>query len=86
MEIDRLVREPERKQLTGIHTSSWYEQIADGLAPPGVRLSERAVAWPYSELAALNAARIAGKSDDEIRRLVSNLVAARARALDGKAR
>ncbi len=85
MEIDRLVRERERRQLTGIPTSSWYELVRDGLAPPGVRLGRYAVAWPQSELAALNAARIAGRSDDEIRALVKRLVAARANALDGTA-
>ena len=86
MEIDRLVRERERRQLTGIPTSSWYEFVRDGLAPSGVRLGGHyAVAWPQSELAALNAARIAGRSDDEIRALVKRLVAARANALDGTA-
>jgi prophage regulatory protein len=35
------------------------------------------VGWPANEVAALNAARIAGKSDDEIRQLVRKLEAAR---------
>ncbi len=85
MEIDRLIRERERRQLTGTPTSSWYELVRDGLAPSGVRLGGCAVAWSQSELAALNAARIAGRSDDEIRALVKRLVAARANALDGTA-
>ena len=83
MQIDRLVREPERGELTGKPTSSWYELIHDGLATPGVRLSRYSVGWPLSELAALNAARIAGKSEEQIRSLVKRLVAARANAHQG---
>jgi prophage regulatory protein len=82
MEADRLVRERERREITGVPTSSWYELQSLGLAPRPVRLSKHAVAWPYGELAAVNAARIAGKSDGEIRKLVNRLVAARTRALE----
>lgn len=37
----------------------------------------RQTGWPSSEVAAINAARIAGKSDEEIRELVLKLEAAR---------
>lgn len=85
MSIDRLVRERERRQLTGIPTSTWYELIDRGLAPPGVRLGKQSVAWPESELATLNAARIAARSDDEIRKIVHRMVDARIRALENRA-
>ena len=85
MQVDRLIREPERRVLTGVPRSSWYEFIRDGLAPPGVRIGKYAVGWPESELAILNAARIAGRSDAEIRALVKRLVATRANAFDGMA-
>lgn len=75
---ERMVREPERREITGDPTSTWYEKQADGLAPPAIRIGKRAVAWPLSELVALNAARIAGKSEDEIRALVKRLLVARA--------
>jgi len=42
-----------------------------------VSLGGRAVGWPSDEIDTLNAARIAGKSDDEIRELVGKLEAAR---------
>jgi prophage regulatory protein len=42
-----------------------------------VKLGARAVGWPASELAAVNAARINGLSDTEIRDLVKRLEAAR---------
>lgn len=82
MRINRLLREPERRQVTGVATSTWYDLLNRGLALPPVRLSKYSVAWPESELAALNAARIAGYDDDRIRALVKKLVAARANALD----
>jgi prophage regulatory protein len=44
-----------------------------------VRLSKRSSAWPEHEVAALNAARISGKTDAEIRQLVARLVAQRER-------
>jgi len=42
-----------------------------------VSLGGRAVGWPAHEVAALNAARIAGKPDNEIRELVAQLEATR---------
>jgi hypothetical protein len=51
-----------------------------GLWTKQVKLGPRAVGWPAHEVAALNAARIAGKTDDEIRALVVKLHAARKNA------
>ncbi len=82
MHTERIVRERERKELTGIPTSSWYDLVNAGLATPAVKLSKYTAGWPYTELAALNAARIAGKSESDIRTLVTRLIAARANAFD----
>ena len=82
MEVDRILREGERRQVTGVPTSTWYDLIDQGLAPPGIKIGKYSVGWPATELAALNAARIAGKGDDEIRGLVKRLIAARAKAFD----
>jgi prophage regulatory protein len=81
-EIDRLVREPERRGFTGISLSTWYEMIARGVAPPAIKISPKCAVYPVSELRALNAARVAGKSEAEIKALVQRLVAARTRAFD----
>jgi prophage regulatory protein len=78
--VNRLVRERERKEITGVPCSTWYGMQAAGLAPRPVKIGASSVGWPLSELAALNAARIAGAKDDEIRALVQRLVSARARA------
>jgi prophage regulatory protein len=57
--------------------SAHYQDIKERLFTLPVRIGARAVGWPASEVAALNAARIAGKSDQEIRVLVVKLEAAR---------
>ena len=57
----------------GISRSTLYLRIKQGLMPPPVKLGERCSAWPEYEVAAVNAARIAQKSDDEIRELVVKL-------------
>lgn len=61
--------------------STHYQDIKDGLFTEPVSIGARAVGWPASEVEAINAARIAGKSDDEIRELVQQLHAARKEAL-----
>lgn len=58
--------------------STIYLRISQGLFTKPVSLGARAVGWPAREVAAINSARIAGKSDDEIRKLVQRLQAARA--------
>lgn len=63
-------------QTAGSRTGH-YAHIKVGLMTPPVKLSAHSVAWPEHEIKAINAARVAGKSDDEIRELVSRLVAER---------
>ena len=61
----------------GRSRSSHYLDIKQGLFTHPVQIGLRAVGWPSSEVAAINAARIAGKSNEEIRELVAKLEAAR---------
>jgi len=75
----RLLRLPQVVDLCGLRSTSIYGQAKAGLFPPPVRLSKRSSAWPEHEVAALNAARISGKTDAEIRQLVARLVAQRER-------
>lgn len=72
-----ILRLPAVKAETGYSRSTHYLRIAQGLFTKPVRLGARAVGWPAGEVAALNAARIAGKSDEQIRALVVELEAAR---------
>lgn len=61
----------------GRSRSSHYFDIQQGLFTRPVRIGLRAVGWPDDEVSELNAARIAGKSDAEIRALVLKLEAVR---------
>lgn len=69
-----------RKQVeaeSGYSRSTIYLRISQGLWPRPISLGARAVGWPAGEVDALNAARIASKSDGDIRALVAKLQAAR---------
>jgi len=72
-----IYRLPVVKSESGYSRSTIYLRITQGLWTKQVSLGPRCVGWPASEVAALNAARIAGKSDTEIRELVAKLEAAR---------
>lgn len=82
MSATRLVREPERREITGVPASTWANLIQDGLAPPPIRISKRAVGWPETELRTLNAARVACHSDEAIRGHVRKMLEARARQFE----
>lgn len=73
----KLLRMPALREKSGHPTSTIYALIAKGLMPKPVTIGDRAVAWPEHEVDAIVAARIAGKSDDEIRELVKRLHKAR---------
>jgi predicted DNA-binding transcriptional regulator AlpA len=48
---DRAVREPERREITGVPTSTWYELQDAGLAPKPFSLTgSRSVGWSFNEL------------------------------------
>ena len=73
----RIVRRSEVRQRGGRSNSSLHMDIANGLFPPPVAIGARAVGWPEDEVDAVIVARIAGKSPEEIRALVRELVTAR---------
>lgn len=75
--LQTIFRLPAVKAESGYSRSTIYLRISQGLWTKPVSLGARAVGWPSGEVAALNAARIAGKSDEEIRALVAKLEAAR---------
>ena len=75
--IEPILRRPRVEEAIGLSRSTIYLRVSQGLFTQPVSLGPRAVGWPASEVAAINAARIAGKSDDEIRALVAQLHSAR---------
>ncbi len=72
-----ILRLPAVKSESGLSRSTIYLRISQKLWTKPVSLGARAVGWPSDEVAAINAARIAGKTDEEIRALVARLEAAR---------
>ena len=84
----RIVRFPEIRELklirlrgviglTGSSRSDHYGKIRDGLMVPPIEIGARARAYPEHEIQAIIAARIAGRSNGEIRALVSRLIGQR---------
>jgi prophage regulatory protein len=76
--INPLYRRPIVEQATGDSRSTIYRKIKKGLFTKPVQIGGERVAWPANEITAINQARIAGKSDEEIKQLVIELEAARA--------
>ncbi|STY31511.1 prophage CP4-57 regulatory protein AlpA [Legionella wadsworthii] len=72
-----ILRLPAVKISSGLPRSTLYLRISQGLWTKPISLGARTVGWPAHEVTALNAARIAGKTDEEIRALVCHLEAAR---------
>ena len=75
--LQTILRLPAVKSESGYSRSTIYLRIAQGLWTKQVHLGPRCVGWPAHEVSALNATRIAGKTDGEIRELVVTLEAAR---------
>jgi len=75
--LNIILRLPAIKDATGYSRSTLYSMIARRQWTQQVRLGPRSVGWPRREVEALNSARIAGRSDAEIRELVIELEAAR---------
>jgi prophage regulatory protein len=72
-----ILRRRQAEAASGYRRSTIYLRIQQGLWTRPVHLGARAVGWPAHEIEALNSARVAGKSDEEIRRLVAQMEAAR---------
>jgi prophage regulatory protein len=68
-----ILRRPHVEAETGLSRSTIYLRMTQGLWPKPVNLGPRAVGWPAREVAALNGARISGKTEAEIRALVASL-------------
>lgn len=74
----RFIKLGETLKIRGVSRSGHYHDIASGLYPRRVKTGRRAAADIEHEADAINRARAAGKTEDEIRALVRELEAARA--------
>lgn len=68
-----ILRRPKVEDTFGLSRSTLYLHISQGLLTHPVNIGIRAVGWPSDEINAIKAARIAGKSDEEIKKLVASL-------------
>ena len=71
--LHTILRLPNVLKARGRSRSSHYNDVKQGLFTDPVQIGLRAIGWPADEVAALNVARISGKTDDEIRQLVKSL-------------
>lgn len=62
------------RQLGGMGLSTLYAHVDRGLFVKPVALSRRFVVFPQDEITAILNARLAGKTDDEVRQLVAELM------------
>jgi len=66
-----LLRRPSVEASTGYARTTIYRRIKNELFPRPVDLGGGIVGWPASEIEAINQARIAGQSDEQIKELVA---------------
>jgi prophage regulatory protein len=72
-----IVRATEADKRLGQRKSDRYRKIARGVLPKYVKIGRRDTGLFDHEIEAINWARAAGKSEDELRALVAELIAAR---------
>jgi prophage regulatory protein len=80
-QMAKLIKLPDVEAISALRCTNIYGAIKVGLFPPPVKVTARASAWVEDEVLAINAARIAGQSDHQIRKLVADLIDARAQIL-----
>lgn len=73
-----LLRLPQVLARKGNSKSTLYQEIADGVFTPAIKVGRRASLWPDYEVEAINRARIAGRTEEEVKELVARLVKERA--------
>jgi len=81
--VTAILRLPAVLRKRGRSRSAHYLDIDTGLFTHPVAIGARAVGWPEHEVAALNAARIAGWTDEQIRALVVRLEGERRSLIQG---
>ena len=67
-------------EVMAMSRSTLRLRVKQGLMTPPLRISDRCTVWPEHEISAINGARVAQKSNDEIRELVRQLQQERATA------
>lgn len=74
MATNRFIRPAKVDTLFDFTRSTRYVHIGDGLLPPPMELGKGHKGFLESEILAVQRARIAGSTDDQVRALVKELV------------
>jgi prophage regulatory protein len=69
----RILRIKQIKAQTGLPNSTIYDHVKKGLFTRPIKLGERISGWLETEVVAIMGARIAGKSEAQIKELVLSL-------------
>ena len=78
-----ICRLPVVLKMTCLSRSTIYKRVEDGRFPPPISLGDRAIGWLLHEVQVVILALIAGKTNEEIETLVTDLVAQRNDILEG---
>lgn len=77
MHYPKLLRRSAIQKLLPISTSAIYDRIKLGIFPPNISLGGKAVAWIEEEVHTVINEMVMGATKDELRQLVTKLVAER---------
>lgn len=75
--IEMLLKDTETGQRLGMARSTVWDCVRDGTLPPPIRRGPKWSRWPSAEVVRIEAAIVAGATDDELRSLVRELIEAR---------
>jgi len=73
----RVLRKSEVLKITGQSNTTIFERTKEGLFPTSISLGGRSVGYLEHEIYAVLTARAAGRSDKDIRELVTLMIAMR---------
>ncbi len=73
-----LLRDTEVGARLGMARSTTWDCVRDGTLPPPIRRGVKWSRWPSAEVERIEAAIVAGATDDGLRQLVRELTEARA--------
>lgn len=71
--MNRIIRMAELTKMTGLSKSAIFKHVRQRLFPKPIAIGPRAKGWPIFEVEEIIEARIFGKSNAEIKELVSNI-------------
>jgi prophage regulatory protein len=78
----KILRKADVIIMTGLSNTVIFERTKDGRFPPSISLGGRAVGYFEHEIAALLTALAAGRSNEQVRKLMNLMVAKRKQSAD----